>query len=178
MSAVVLVSPTRMPRVAGIETPSSFYTVLTSPGLLAGMRRPDADTPWAALRDAGYRYVVCLTDERPAYDPAPLEILHSVALKDLYGGLVPEDPEAEFGRIERAVQRTLDALRIGGDGVIVHCAGGTGRTGTVIGAALCRLGMGADDARQHLDTVDRMRGTHWPESPWQGEILKRFEECS
>ena len=177
MTAPVLVDPNRMPKVDGISSPDAFYTVLTCPGLLAGMRRPNADTPWAVLRDAGYQYVVCLTDERPTYDPAPLKILHSVALQDLYGGLLPEDPEREVVRIETAAQEILSAIQAG-SGVIVHCAGGTGRTGTVIGAVLCRLGMDAEDAARHLDVVDRLRGTHWPESPWQGEILKRFEECS
>lgn len=177
MSAIVLVDPTRMPKVEGIPSPNALYTVLTRPGRLAGMRRPDAQTPWAALRDAGYRSVVCLTDDRPAYDPAPLDLLHSVGLQDLYGGLSPEDPEEEFARIETATRTVLTALQNGG-GVIVHCAGGTGRTGTVIGAVLCRLGMCAEDAARHLDAVDRLRGTQWPESPWQAEILKRFEASS
>ena len=175
MSAYILVDPDRMPKVEGVASPKSLYTILEAPALLAGMPMPDERTPWHALWNAGYRQVVCLTDDRPSYDPSPLQVLHSVALQDLYGGRVPDEPDAEIGKIAEASDRVLTALREG-DGVIVHCVGGTGRTGTILGAVLCRLGMRAEDAIRHLDTVDQLRDTHWPESPWQGEILHRFED--
>lgn len=174
MSAYVLVDPHKMPEVEGLASPDAFYTVLEAPALLAGMRKPDNGTPWPALRNAGFRYVVCLTDDRPVYDPAPLQVLHSVALQDLYGGRFPDEPEAETGKVATAIDTVLPVLQEG-HGVIVHCVGGTGRTGTLIGGLLCRLGMRAEEATRHLDSIDRLRDTHWPESPWQSEILRRFE---
>jgi len=51
----------------------------------------------------------------------------------------------------------------------VHCVGGTGRTGTVLASALRRLGRSADAA---IDTV-RMHRPHWPESPWQEDVVRR-----
>jgi protein-tyrosine phosphatase len=55
----------------------------------------------------------------------------------------------------------------------VHCMGGRGRTGTVIGVALVMLGHDADDTVAYLDRVARARGRRgWPESPWQANVVR------
>lgn len=163
-----------MPTIDGLAVPEDFYTVLTTPGRLAGMVRPSSETPWDRLAASGYRYVVCLTDGTPLYDPRPIEVLHSVGLEDLYGGLTPPDPDREAERATEAADRVVGAIR-SGDGVIVHCAGGTGRTGTVIGIVLRRLGHPTDDVRAYLDRLHRRRGTGWPESLWAGALLDRVD---
>ncbi len=56
-----------------------------------------------------------------------------------------------------------------GEGVVVHCVGGTGRTGTVLACALRQLGRSADAA---IDTV-RMHRPHRPESLWQEDVVRR-----
>jgi protein-tyrosine phosphatase len=54
--------------------------------------------------------------------------------------------------------------------------GGRGRTGTVIGVALVRIGHAADTTIEHLDRVARARGRRgWPESPWQAEVVRTAE---
>jgi protein tyrosine phosphatase (PTP) superfamily phosphohydrolase (DUF442 family) len=164
----------RMPRIEGLRIPEEFYTVLDDPGRLAGMVRPSDRTPWDRLAREGFRYLVCLTDDEPPYDPSPVEILHAVRLEDLYGGIAPVDPDREAERIIEAVDRVVAALR-SDDGVIVHCAGGTGRTGTVIGGVLRRFGHSADDVRAYLDRLHRQRGSGWPESSWPAALLDRIE---
>ena len=164
----------RMPPVEGLCVPETFYTVLEVPAPLAGMVRPSDRTPWERLAATGFRYVVCLTDDAPSYDPAPIEVLHSVRLVDLAGGLTPAEPEAERRRILDAVDRVYGAIR-SGRGVIVHCAGGTGRTGTVVGGVLRRLGYASDDVRAYLSRLHRTRQTDWPESPWAGLLLDRID---
>ncbi len=164
----------RMPPVDGLGVPEAFYTVLEAPARLAGMVRPGDRTPWGRLAQAGYRYVVCLTDDAPPYDPKPVEALHAVRLEDLYGGHAPSNPEREEARIVEAIDRTYEAIR-DGHGVIVHCAGGTGRTGTVIGGVLRRFGHAADDVRTYLDRLHRRRRTAWPESAWAGALLDRID---
>ena len=77
-------------------------------------------------------------------------------------------------RILTAVDRIVSVLRAR-EGVIVHCAGGTGRTGTVIGGVLRRLGHSTEEVRGYLDRLNRRRGTGWPESAWAGSLLDRIE---
>jgi len=161
-----------MIRVPGLAVPSELYTVLSSPALLAGMPSPGEKTPWAALAEAGFRNVICLTGAAPSYNPTPLRVLHAVGLEDLVGGRRPMDPDRERRDIGRAVRIALGALR-GNEGVIVHCEGGTGRTGTVIGAVLRCLGYSAQEVVDYLDAVHKARRkAGWPESPWQEELLK------
>jgi hypothetical protein len=65
------------------------------------------------------------------------------------------------------------ALLDDGLGVIVHCAGGTGRSGTVVGAVLVSLGGAPDTVTAWLDAVHILRGRPgWPESPWQTDALR------
>ncbi len=164
----------RMPRIEGLRVPEDFYIVLEVPGRLAGMVRPSDRTPWDRLAKEGFQFVVCLTDDEPPYDPSPLEVLHAVYLEDLYGGISPSEPACESERVLDAVDRIVGVLR-SGDGVIVHCVGGTGRTGTLIGGVLRRFGHSTSDVRSYLDRLNRRRGTGWPESAWAGSLLDRIE---
>lgn len=131
---------------------------------LAGMAFPPADTDWRALYEQGFRLVVRL---HPGdYDPAPLAV-RDVTLEDLYGGATPSDPAAEHARVWEAARIAADAVERG-DGVVVHCLGGTGRTGTVVACTLRLLGRSADEA---MATVKGHR-PNWPESAWQEETVR------
>jgi hypothetical protein len=143
---------------------ASLFVVTETPALLAGMAFPRPEIDWQLLHDRGFRRVLRL---HPAdYDPAPL-VAHDVVLQDLYGGAAPQDATAEERRIwEAAVFAAENVVR--GEGVVVHCVGGTGRTGTVLACALRQLGRSADDA---IDIVRKHR-PHWPESPWQEEVVR------
>jgi protein-tyrosine phosphatase len=55
-----------------------------------------------------------------------------------------------------------------GEGVLVHCLGGTGRTGTVLACALRHLGLDADRACGAV----RSQRPNWPESAWQEELVR------
>ena len=173
-SRPVTIEVDHMPAIAGFDVPKEIYLVLEDPARLAGMVRPSAGTSWSALAGEGFRYVVCLTDDEAPHDPSPLSVLHAVALEDLYGGITPQNTRLEAKRILAAADRIVSALRAG-DGVIVHCVGGTGRTGSVIGAVLRRFGHSAGDVRAYLDRLHRRRGSRWPESFWPATILARIE---
>lgn len=161
-----------MPRVEGVRIPHDLYWVLQDPAPLAGMTYPSWGTPWKRLHAVGFRHVVCLTHEHPQYDPGPLSILFSTRLEDLVGQRQPQNPRRERDGIERAAQSALARLEAG-EGVVVHCAGGTGRTGTVIGVVLRLLGMSAADVVRYLDRLNRRRGQDgWPESPWQASLIE------
>jgi protein-tyrosine phosphatase len=62
-----------------------------------------------------------------------------------------------------------------GKGIVVHCVGGIGRTGTVIGCVLRDLGFSADEVIDYLDRINKSRGFRgWPETEWQAEMVRRY----
>jgi hypothetical protein len=143
---------------------ASLFVVTDVPARLAGMAFPDPELDWLALRDEGFRHVVRLHEAD--YDPAPL-IAHDVALEDLHGGLTPRNAEEERRRVWQAAELAAKYVA-SGDGVVVHCIGGTGRTGTVLACALRALGHSVDDA---IGAV-RAQRPRWPESAWQEEVVR------
>jgi hypothetical protein len=149
--------------------PDDLYWIARAPVALAGMSYPGR-ADWTQLHAHGIGHVVCLSSDRPGYDPAPCT-LTAVRLQDLVSGRDPDDPDAERALVERAAADVVAHLGRG-IGVAVHCMGGRGRTGTVIGTALVRLGHDPDDVVAHLDRVAKMRGRRgWPESPWQAAVV-------
>jgi hypothetical protein len=160
----------------GLRVPDQFYWVRSVPPLLAGMSLPPRDTPWAALHQMGFRHVVCLCSDRPLYDPVPLQWLVTVELCDLDERSLPEDPEEEERAI-RIISRAVVGCLEKDEGVIVHCAGGRGRTGTVLGCVLREMGHQTSEIVTFLDAVHKQRGkSGWPESEWQTDVVKRGSE--
>jgi hypothetical protein len=142
----------------------SLFAVTDAPAPLAGMAFPDPALDWRVLHDQGFHHVVRL--HAADYDPAPLTA-HDVLLEDLHGGLTPRDADEEQHRVWEAA-RLVAILVASREGVVVHCVGGTGRTGAVLACALRRLGRSVDEA---IDAVRAQRPL-WPESAWQEEVVR------
>jgi protein-tyrosine phosphatase len=68
---------------------------------------------------------------------------------------------------------TLDAALAEGKNVYVHCWGGIGRTGTVIGCYWVRHGMTGAAA---LQAVEQRRHTHSPETDEQRLMIEHWRE--
>jgi len=162
-----------MPPLGGVRVPHDFWWAYAPPVPLAGMRYP-ARFDWKQAGESGFGTVVCLTGPEPGYEPAPLSCF-AVQLQDLAHGEPPDDPAGELTLVRQAVEAVTVSLGKG-DGVVVHCAGGTGRSGTVIGAALVALGEGfPGEVAAWLDQVHRARHRRgWPESDWQRDVLGSF----
>jgi atypical dual specificity phosphatase len=171
VSELRLLAPASEVRFVGpMAMPAELYFLARQPVPLAGMAYPSR-VDWNTLHDEGLRHVVCLTHDEAPYDPAPLTVT-AISLQDLYTGVVPDDPEAELTRVVRAATVVVESLSRG-DGVAVHCRGGRGRAGTVLGCALVMLGRDAEVAVDYLDRVHTIRGKGgWPESAWQADVVR------
>ncbi len=171
----ILIPPGKMPPIVGVAIPGDLYWVTRTPAPLAGMRFPAKHFPWEALFRAGFLNVVRLTATGGDYDPSPVRPLGTFLLEDLYAHAQPASPEHELQLIRDAA-RAVRAALAHGEGVVVHCEGGRGRTGMVLGAVLVGLGMSSAAVATYLDRVHQARGTKgWPESPWQADALRQLE---
>jgi len=150
--------------------PDDPYWIAREPVALVGMPYPGR-ADWPLLHEHGIAHVVCLTHDAAPYDPSPFTVT-ALKLQDLASGAPPNDPERERALVERAAGDVVAHLQQS-VGVAVHCMGGRGRTGTVIGVALVHLGHDRDDVVDYLHQCARGRGRRgWPESPWQEEIVR------
>lgn len=178
MASTWLSDPSTMPAIPGLRVPDEFYWIKTGTAPLAGMPLPGSRTPWARLSKLGFSKVVCLSNTRPIYDPAPLQLAAAVEMDDLCDGGEPLNPRSEALRYQSLADRVRKWLARS-EGVIVHCAGGRGRTGTLIGAILVMEGFPAAHVTKLLDKIHQERGKPgWPESRWQKRLLVEMERSS
>jgi hypothetical protein len=150
--------------------PDDLYWIARTPVALAGMSYPGR-ADWSLLESEGIGHVVCLTHDVARYDPTPCT-LTAIRLQDQVSGDPPAEPERERDLVVRAADDVVEHLEQG-TGVAVHCMGGRGRTGTVIGVALVRFGHDPDDVIDYLRRLAVGRGRRgWPESPWQAAVVR------
>jgi hypothetical protein len=153
-----------------VSIPSELYFVSRDPVVIAGMGFP-ARVDWQLLAEAGVGHMVCLTHHDAApYNAAPIRVT-AIGLEDLWTATAPTDPVTERRRVGEAADAVVRSVH-SGEGVAVHCRGGRGRAGTVIGVALVRLGHEPEHIIAYLHTLHVRRGKlGWPESPWQAEMI-------
>jgi Tyrosine phosphatase family len=170
VTAPRLAAPGSAPGFIGnLAVPAELWWAAREPAPLAGMAYPHR-ADWDLLHAEGFHHIVCLTDRTTRYDPFPLTA-HAFELQDQYVS-GPSNPDVELVQVEGAVDVVVDALTAG-EGVLVHCHAGRGRTGTVVGGALVRLGHDPDDVVDWLHRVQRARSKRgWPENPWQAEAVR------
>ena len=101
-----------------------------------------------------------------------LTTVTALRLQDLVSGDPPDAADRERGLVHAAAADETAHLR-DGVGVAVHCMGGRGRTGTVIGVALVQLGHEPDAVIDYLHRLAVGRGRRgWPESRWQADVVR------
>jgi hypothetical protein len=99
----------------------------------------------------GFRWVICAYSEDPGYNPFPLKFLARIGLTDLSEGSQPDNRDAEFEQISATASQAF--LKLNEGGILVHCVGERGRTGTIIGAILRHCGYGATEVTDFLNAA-------------------------
>lgn len=156
------------------------------PGVLAGGEYPgdwsgDEDVAVAKLQllvDAGFRTLVDLTapeDPLWRYEHV-VEVVAARTGADLRWVRFPI-PDMSVGP-DDLYDEILDAIAAGTErgAVYVHCWGGIGRTGTVVGCWLIDQGMSAEDALAHIAVLragTRKAHRTSPETRSQRDLLAR-----
>jgi hypothetical protein len=167
--------------------PNSY--VVPNAALIAGEYPFDADESaarhkLAGLLDVGVETIVDLTtpdDDLDDYAPLLLELALGRAVERVRMPVrdLRTPTRAEMIRILDRIDSALS----GGQTVYVHCWGGVGRTGTVIGCWLVRQGMSGEAALAEVDrlfaTVSELKRSHHPRSPEtnaQCEMIRTWKE--
>lgn len=141
--------------------PDSYWVV---PGrFLAGeypgaLHEAEARRKLAALLDAGVRLFVDLTEEgeyglRP-YWPTLRQLACARGRAVVHRRMAIPDMTAPTPEHLRAVLKLIDEALAGDQPVYVHCFGGIGRTGTVVGCYLVEQGL---NGAQALGEIERRR---------------------
>jgi protein-tyrosine phosphatase len=127
---------------------------------------------WAEVKRLGISTIICLApldeirEKSPEYsksiqtDAVPCDV-RRLPVCDYQG---PDDDRA-FSELSG---RVADLLRRG-EGILIHCGAGVGRTGMFAIAALMTLGLSSDEARRQVKAAGS-----GPERPAQEEALRRF----
>ena len=166
--------------------PNSYWV---RPGRLAAGEYPGSHNPCEAsrkLRDlvaAGVDHFVDLTDEGDWLEPYD-QIARGEGLRigktvhydsrPIPDVSVPDHPDVMTGILD-AIDTSLDV----GHTVYVHCWGGVGRTGTVVGCWLVRHGLTGDEALGQIaewwkDVEKAERIPFSPETQEQEEYVRRW----
>lgn len=134
----------------------------------------DPDTAAArleAFRDAGVTVFVDLTTENDCL--APYEHLAPFAVHERHP--IPDMSVPQSSGQMRGILDSIDAHTAAGETVYVHCWGGVGRTGTVVGCYLVRHGLPGEQALVRLaelfSRMPKSSGRESPETPAQREFV-------
>lgn len=146
--------------------PESYWVV---PGRILAGEYPSSATARQALEklqrllDAGVTCFVDLTHPRDSLDPYEplLQRLSANGVKRVPLPIVDLDVP-DSAEHTAAILDTIDRESANGGVVYVHCWGGIGRTGTIVGCWLVRHGMTGDEA---LTRVAELWATR-PDSSW------------
>jgi ADP-ribosyl-[dinitrogen reductase] hydrolase len=132
---------------------------------------------------AGVTYFVDLTEEgeRASYAEILAEAPTRLGVSAVYRRLPIRDVSVPRSPAEmEEILDTIDDAIGSGHTVYVHCRGGVGRTGTVVGCHLVRHGLGGDEALGELAKLWQKveRSSRQPESPEtdeQRDFVRRWE---
>jgi hypothetical protein len=148
------------------------------PGKLLAGEYPGSPLPWQSrikllrLLDAGITYYLDLTSKKDPLKPYAKQLRELATAKGItvtYSRKSIPDRGCPSKELMREILDEIDGAIAGGHRVYVHCWGGVGRTGTVIGCHLVRGGAQGEAALEQLGqlfgNMSRLKRTMNPRSP-------------
>ena len=135
------------------------------PNRLAGSARPLHPDAIEAFSRRGAAAIVSLTEE-----PLPAELVRQAGLECVHMPVV-DFTAPTLAQIEEVIA-AIDGFLEQGRPVAVHCAGGMGRTGTILACYLVRQGRSAADAIASI-RAQRPRSIETPEQEIAVVIYQR-----
>jgi protein-tyrosine phosphatase len=158
------------------------------PGRLLAGEYPGARTKDEARRklrsflDAGVNFFLDLTEEGEGLEPYAQLLEEEAMTKDrgvAYRRLPIPDMDVPTTDRMREIQMTIEEALNAGRTVYVHCLGGLGRTGTVLGCYLVEHEVSVAEALSEIQRRRRWTKDVWrkaPQTPAQVDFVKRW--CS
>ena len=135
-----------------------------------------------AFLEAGINTFIDLTQshELVPYEPILKEQAHIYAIEAAHHRFAIRDHGVPSRETMTAILNTIDEAIQNGKGVYVHCWGGVGRTGIVVGCYLVRHGLAPQQALERLQTLFKTRPQNYytpsPETSEQFEFVRSWRE--
>lgn len=134
-----------------------------------------------AFLESGIRAFIDLTHphELVPYEPILKEQARIYDYKVSYQRFAIRDHGIPSAQTMRLILDTIDTDIQNGSPVYVHCWGGVGRTGTVVGCYLVRHGMSPKKALERVDQLYKTRPRDYflvrsPETEEQADFVRRW----
>lgn len=156
------------------------------PGRLLAGEYPGAKTKDEARRklrsflDAGVNFFLDLTEEGEGLEPYASLLQEEAKARDrgvVYRRLPIPDMDAPTTERMSEIQQAIEAALEAGRTVYVHCLGGLGRTGTVLGCYLVEHEVSVAEALAEIQRRRRWTKSRWeksPQTPAQVDFVKRW----
>ena len=150
--------------------PNSYW--LADGELLAGgypgaSNKETAREKLEAILDTGVRSFIDLTEphELTPYDDLLAEIARERDLTISYQRISIRDLDVPTDNVMNTILDVIRSETAAGRAVYVHCWGGIGRTGTVVGCWLVEQGHSCDDAFEQIRALRERTPEGWKRSP-------------
>ena len=171
----------KLPIIESYWVEESLFLAGEYPG---GYNPEEARRRLDAFLETGIRTFIDLTQlhELVPYEPILKEQARLYDYMTVYHRFAIRDHGVPSVQTMTLILDTIDSAIQGGSPVYIHCWGGVGRTGTVVGCYFVRHGMTAKKALERVNTLYKTRPHDYflhtsPETDEQADFVRNWREA-